>query len=410
MYSRENSAVAPAITTPLILVFATAVGVIVTNLFASQPLVGPIAASLGLGAGTVGLIGTPVLLGYAAGLVFLVPAADLLENRRLIVRTLCAAALAAAVSGLAMSASAFFAATFVLGATCSVIQMMVPSAAAMAAPHERGRVVGDVMSGLMVGILFSRPLASLVAYQFGWRTFYGLSAVLLVVVASVLSRFLPERKPATRMRYPLLIASLWQLLCDEPVLRQRSATAALSMAAFTAFWTTIALRLNAAPFNLDETGVAVFALVGAGGALCAPLAGRLGDRGWTRQATYVAHIAMIAAMALAALADWMAQERSHGWSTVSLFMLGGAGVLLDIGVTGDQTLGRREINLRNPDARGRLNGLFVSLFFVGGAVGSVASGYAWAHGSWLAVCGAGAAFAVAALLIHSCVVSSLCGE
>jgi predicted MFS family arabinose efflux permease len=284
--------------------------------------------------------------------------------------------------------------------------MMVPSAAAMAAPHERGRVVGDVMSGLMVGILFSRPLASLVAYRFGWRTFYGLSAVLLVIVASVLLRFLPERKPATRMRYPVLIASLWQLLRDEPVLRQRSATAALSMAAFTAFWTTIALRLSAAPYNLDETGVAVFALVGAGGALCAPLAGRVGDRGWTRQATYVAHLAMIAAMGLAALADLMAQKGSHGWSTISLCMLAGAGVLLDVGVTGDQTLGRREINLRNPDARGRLNGLFVSLFFVGGAAGSIASGYAWAHGSWLAVCCAGAAFAVAALLTHSRVASS----
>ncbi len=388
------------ITTPLIVLFATAVGVIVTNLFASQPLIGPIAASLGLGADTAGLIGTLVLLGYSAGLIFLVPAADLLENRRLIVRTLCVAAVAAAVSSMATSAGAFFVATFVLGAACSVIQMMVPSAAAMAAPQERGRVVGDVMSGLMLGILLSRPLASVVAYNFGWRAFYQLSSALLVVLACVLRKLLPERKPAARVRYSKLIASLWRLLRDDSVLRQRAATASLSMAAFTAFWTTIALRLNAAPFNLDEKGVAVFALVGAGGALCAPLAGRLGDHGLTRQATYIAHIAMIAAMCLAALAELMAQETVHDWSTASLLILAAAGVLLDIGVTGDQTLGRRAINLGDPDARGRLNGLFVSLFFIGGAVGSVSSSYAWAHGSWLAVCAVGAAFAVAALITH----------
>jgi predicted MFS family arabinose efflux permease len=136
----------------------------------------------------------------------------------------------------------------------------------------------------------------------------------------------------------------------------------------------------------------------------------VGDRGWTRQATYVAHLTILAAMGLAALADWLTRAEAHGWSTVCLFMLAAAGVLLDVGVTGDQTLGRREINLRNPDARGRLNGLFVSLFFVGGAVGSLASGYAWAHGSWLGVCCAGAAFAVAALLTHSRVASSRRGE
>jgi predicted MFS family arabinose efflux permease len=384
----------------LTLLFATAVGLIVTNLFASQPLVAAISATLGLGGAAAGLIGMPVLLGYAAGLIFLVPAADLLENRRLIARTLCAAALAAALSSMATSAIAFFAACFALGASCSVIQMMVPSAAAMAAPQERGRVVGDVMSGLMLGILLSRPLASLVAYQFGWQMFYAFSAAVLVILAFVLRKFLPERRPAVRVRYAMLIASLWQLLRDDRTLRQRSATAALSMAAFTTFWTSIALRLGAAPFNLDETGVAVFALVGAGGALCAPLAGRAGDRGWTRQATYLAHIAMLAAMCLAALAEWMTRHSSHNGPTSGLFMLAAAGVLLDVGVTGDQTLGRRAINLGNPDARGRLNGMFVALFFVGGAAGSLLSGYAWARGSWLGVCCAGAAFAVAALVTH----------
>ena len=244
----------------------------------------------------------------------------------------------------------------------------------MAPAEARGRVIGDVMGGLMVGVLLSRPLASLVADVYGWRIFCGASAVAMAMLTLVLARRLPRRQPSIRQAalhqasvrwaYPMLIASLWHLLRGEPVLRRRAWTASLGMAVFSLFWTAVALRLAAAPFDLSQRCIALFALVGAAGAVVTPLFGRAGDRGWTRPATIAAHLVTVLALALAAWAG------SLGATLPSLVLMGFAGVLLDVGLTGDQTLGRRAINLLKPDARGRINGLF----FLGGAVGSARGG------------------------------------
>jgi len=216
----------------------------------------------------------------------------------------------------------------------------------------------------------------------------------MALLALVLAARLPRRQPAGRTRYPALIASLWQLLREEPVLRARALTASLVMAAFSLFWTAVALRLAQPPFGLDQSGIAVFALVGAGGAAVTPLAGRAGDRGWTRPATLASHLAVIGGFALAA---WAGAAPSGG-RLLPLIAMGVAAVVLDIGVTGDQTLGRRAINLLRPEARGRLNGLFVGLFFLGGAVGSAAAGAAWVIGGWPLICLIGAGFSAVALL------------
>ncbi|MCZ8546711.1 MFS transporter [Mesorhizobium qingshengii] len=377
------------------LLFATAVGVIVTNLFAPQTLVGLIGPSLGANAASVGLVAMATLLGYAAGLFFLVPLADLVENRALILRMLVAAAVAAGSAALAPTAAALLIVLFILGAACSAIQILVPIAASMAPPGQDGRVIGDVMSGLMVGILLARPLASLIADAWGWRAFYGLSAAALILLACVLAFTLPRRRPAARSSYGALIASLFDLLRDEPVLRRRALTAALVMAAFSLFWTAVALRLAQQPFDLGQRGIALFALVGAGGAVVTPLFGRAGDRGWTRSATIACHLMLIGAMALAAWAG--SAEPTAGWWPLAL--MGVSAVLLDIGVTGDQTLGRRAINLLQPKARGRLNGLFVGIFFIGGATGSMLAGIAWTLGGWPDVCAIGAAFGLIALVV-----------
>ena len=382
------------ITGPLTLLFAIAVGVIVTNLFAPQTLVGLIGPSLGIDAVGSGLVATATLLGYATGLFLLVPLADLLENRRLIVRMLACAVLAAGLAVLAPNAAALLILLFLLGASCSAIQILVPIAAAMAPAAQRGRVIGDVMSGLMVGILLARPLASFIADSYGWRAFYGVSALAMAALTIILAVLLPQRRPVVHARYPALIASLWSLLRAEPVLRRRALTASLAMAAFSLFWTSVALRLAQPPFDLGQRGVASFALVGAGGAVVAPLFGRAGDRGWTRPATVASHLVTVAALALA---GW-AGSSGHEPSLWPLVLMGVSAVLLDVGVTGDQTLGRRAINLLQPEARGRLNGLFVGLFFLGGAVGSALAGVAWAWDGWTAVCAIGAGFGVASLL------------
>jgi predicted MFS family arabinose efflux permease len=271
--------------------------------------------------------------------------------------------------------------------------MMVPLAASMAASELRGRVVGDVMSGVMAGILVSRPLASLIADAFGWHAFYALSAALMTALALLLARSLPERQPYSDLSYLQLLASFWDLLRREPVLRMRSFTAACGMAAFTTFWTAISLRLSDAPFGLDQRGIAVFALVGATGAFVAPIAGRAGDRGWGFPATVFCDVVVVLGFAVAA---WGGVAAEGGW-LVHLLLLAAAAVCLDIGVIGEQTIGRRAVNPLNPNARGRLNSLFVSIFFVGGALGAGAAGLAWSASGWLAVCALGASFGFAAL-------------
>lgn len=375
--------------------FAVAVGVIVTNLFAPQTLVGLIGPAFGFGAGTGGLVAMATLLGYAAGLFFLVPLADLLENRALVLRMLGGAALAAIAATLAPNAGLLMAILFVLGAACSAIQILVPIAASMAEPERRGRVIGDVMSGLMIGILLARPAASIIADTFGWRAFYGTSATAMLLLGTVLAMRLPRRRPAGDTSYPALLGSLWSLLRSEPELRRHSLTASLSMAAFSLFWTSVALRLAEPPFELGQRGIALFALAGAGGAIVTPLFGRAGDRGWTRAGTILSHCLMMIAFALSA---WAGSARSGSWLPF-LLLLGGSAVLLDVGVTGDQTLGRRIINLLQPEARGRLNGLFVGLFFLGGAAGSAMAGVVWAWAGWPAVCFLGVLTAVAALAV-----------
>jgi predicted MFS family arabinose efflux permease len=281
--------------------------------------------------------------------------------------------------------------------------MVVPVAASLVGEARRGRVIGNVMSGLMIGILLSRPLASVAAAAFGWRGAYAFDAAAVAAIAIALLPVLPRRRPtATGSAYAALIASLWTLLAEQPVLRRRALYQSLCMAAFGIFWTAVALRLAAPPFGLDRLGIALFALSGVGGAVISPIAGWAGDRGWTARATRLAHSAVIAALLLAGAAG-------AGWfgfvpaarPGISLGMLAVAAIVLDLGVIGDQTLGRRAVNLACPQARGRLNGLYTGLFFVGGAVGSALAGIAWVAAGWTLVCVVGLGFGTAALAFAS---------
>lgn len=394
MTSEPEEDVSTAAAAPSTLLFAIATGVIIINLFAPQTLVGIIGPSLGFSESGAGLVAMASLLGYAGGLFFLVPLADLMENRRLVLRMLVSALVMAIAAAFAPTGWSLLIFLFLLGAACSAIQILVPIAAAMAPPEHRGRVIGNVMSGVMVGILVSRPLASLIADFWGWRSFYAMSAVTLALLAAVLALRLPERRPLVSASYGALIGSLFDLLREEPVLRLRAFTAALMMASFSLFWTSVALRLAQPPFSLGQSGIALFALVGAGGAAATSVFGRMGDRGWTRTATLASHLIVLAAMALAA---WVGGMRS-GDSMALLILLGTSAVLLDVGVTGDQTLGRRAVNLLKPEARGRINGLFVGIFFLGGALGSAVAGTAWDFGGWVAVCAGAAGFGVVALI------------
>jgi predicted MFS family arabinose efflux permease len=227
----------------LIWLGAITTAVVVTNLFAPQILVGLIARSLDMSDWQTGLISSLTLLGYTFGMLLLMPLVDLLENRRLILRTLACAILAALGTALAPTPYLLLAATFVLGVSCAAIQMTVPLVASMIPPARRGRAIGEVVSGLMFGILLSRPIASLIADAWSWRAFYFLSAIAMAILLGALARYLPTLRPQAKSSYGTLLLSFPKLLRDEPVLRVRAWTAALAMASFSAFWAAVALRL-----------------------------------------------------------------------------------------------------------------------------------------------------------------------
>jgi predicted MFS family arabinose efflux permease len=369
-----------------VLLFTITVAVLITNLFGPQTLVGLMASSFGLSTAASGTMAMIATIGYSVGLFFVVPLADLAENRRLITWMLGCASLCAVGVVLAPNVIVLFPLLFVLGASCTVIQILMPMAAAMTEPAQRGRVLGDIMSGLMIGILVSRPLASFLARVWSWKGFFVASAIGSALLCATLVIRLPERRPATNITYRALIGSLFELIRVEPVLLKRSIMAAIVMGAFNLFWTSIVFVLGAGPFHLKQDGIAIFALVGAGGAIFTPLTGRMADKGLGQRVTNVAHIVLIVGFGVASIGGLV-----FSLPIYLLFgLLGLSAVALDVGVLGNQTVGRYMINLLRPEARGRINAIFVGVFFLGGAIGSAVAGMLWATGGWVAICLGGA--------------------
>jgi predicted MFS family arabinose efflux permease len=382
----------PALSRSLVMLMALACGVVVANIYYAQPLVGLIGPAVGLSPETASLVVTLTQVGYGAGLVLLVPLGDLLENRRLVVVTLSSTVAALLVAAVAPGASLFLAAAFLIGVTSVAVQMLVPLAAHMAPEASRGQVVGNVMSGLLLGILLARPVSSLIADSLGWRAVFGLSAVVMVGFAVLLWRVLPQRRPTSRSGYGALIGSLGLLLVRTPVLQRRTVYQTMMFASFSLYWTSVPLLLAGAPFHLSQRGIALFALSGAAGALVAPVAGRIADRGWTRPATGLA-------LAMAALSFFVAQAgMGAGEGSIALLVL--AGLLLDMGVQMNMVLGQRAIYSLGAETRSRMNAIYMAIFFLGGAAGSALAGYAFAVGGWEPVTWIGFAFPALGLLFY----------
>ncbi|MFB9952861.1 MFS transporter [Rhizobium puerariae] len=378
-----------AISAGMTFVMAAACGLVAANLYYSQPLAGPIAESIGLPAHATGLIVTLTQIGYGLGLLLIVPLGDLLENRRLIVTMIAAATLALIAAGLSTSVAPFLAASLAIGIASTAVQMIVPFAASLAPDAHRGRVVGNVMSGLMIGIMMARPVASFIARFSSWHLVFFLSAAVMVVLGFVLAARLPKRMPQTKLSYFALISSMGRLFTTQPVLRRRAFYQACQFAAFSLFWTVTPLVLAGPAFQLTQAGIALFALVGVAGAIASPIAGRLADRDLGRPAT----IFGIAAVAIAFLMTHLAPEGS----TVALALLTLAAILLDFGVTMTLVISQRAIYGLGAELRSRLNGLFMAIFFCGGAIGSAVGAWAFAEGGWLAASTIGLSLPVVAL-------------
>ncbi|MFC0169400.1 MFS transporter [Pseudoduganella danionis] len=375
----------------MVWLLASATGLIVANLYYAQTLIGPISQATGLAASAAGLIVTLTQIGYCLGLLFVVPLGDLLENRRLICLALlaCATALLAAAS--TSSASLFLFAAFCIGLTAVAAQILVPFAAHLSRPETRGQTVGTVMSGLLMGIMLARPIASLVADALGWHAIFILSAVATLALALLLRKRLPQRQPHAGLHYFALLGSLWHLLRDTPVLRRRAAYQACMFGAFSLFWTCVSLELTGPRFQLSQTGVAIFALVGVAGAIASPIAGRRADQGKSHSTTAAALLLGVAAFALPLLV--------HGSRLLELAVLVLASIVLDMGVSANLVTGQRALFALAAETRSRLNGLYIAIFFLGGAVGSSLGAWMFAQHGWQGVLWTGLAFPLTAFVI-----------
>ena len=377
-----------SISTWMTVQLAFACGLIVANLYYAQPLAGPIGVNLGLAPAATGLIVTLTQIGYGLGLLLIVPLGDLIETRRLVCTLIGLAGLASL--GLALSGSPlpFFVATLGIGLASVAAQVLVPFAAHLAPLEHRGRVVGNVMSGLMLGIMLARPVSSFVAEFSSWHVVFFSAAAAMGLLALMLRLSLPKRQPAATLGYAALLASMAGLLRNTPILRRRALYQAAMFGAFSLFWTTVPLVL-ARTYGLSQAGIALFALAGVAGAIASPIAGRLADRGRSRLATGFA-------MGIAVLAFLITHIAAPG-SNAGLAILVVAGIVLDFGVTTNLVVGQRAIFALGAEVRSRLNGLYMAIFFAGGAIGSALGGWAYAQGGWLWASSLGVALPLAAL-------------
>jgi predicted MFS family arabinose efflux permease len=371
----------------IVILLAVACGAAVANLYYAQPLLHAIAAGIGTSSSAAALLVTATQIGYAAGLLLLVPLGDLLDRRRLVSGMLVVTALGLAAAAAARSLGVLALALGVVGVTSVVAQILVPFASTLASEDERGRVVGQVMSGLLMGILLARTVSGLGAAVLGWRAVYAIAAGAMLILSAGLWRALPEVPTEGGPPYLKLLASVVTLIREEPVLRRRMVYGALGFASFTAIWTSLALLLSRPPFSYNEAVIGLFGLAGLAGTVAAQAAGRVADRGDSRTATGF----FLSAIAL-------------GWGVCSLggtrvvLLIAGI-VVLDLGIQGQQILNQTIIYALRPEARSRLTTAYMAGNFLCGALASAATYLAWRDGGWLAVCTLGGALSLLALLV-----------
>lgn len=371
----------------LILLMSVATGLAVASNYYAQPLLDTIARAFNLSASSAGFIVTAAQLGYAAGLLFLVPLGDMFERRMLIVSMTLLAAGGMLITASSQSLTMMIIGTALTGLFSVVAQILVPLAATLASPEMRGKVVGTIMSGLLLGILLARTVAGLLASLGGWRTVYWVASVLMVVMALALWRGLPKVKQENHLNYPQLLASVFSLFTQDKLLRTRALLGCFTFANFSILWTSMAFLLAAPPFNYSEGVIGLFGLAGAAGALGARPAGGLADKGKSHMTTTAGLVLL--------LLSWAAIWYGH----VSVLALIVGILVLDLTVQGVHITNQTVIYRVKPEARNRLTAGYMTSYFIGGAAGSLISASAWQHAGWTGVCAIGAIMAVLNLLV-----------
>ncbi|HZY17822.1 MAG TPA: MFS transporter [Ramlibacter sp.] len=378
----------------LMLLLAAGAGLSVASIYYAQPLLGVVAADLAAPPWLVGWIPTATQLGYAAGLLFLGPLADRFDRRRVILAKALALVVALLLAAAAPSVHALLAASALIGITATLAQDFVPAAAALAPASSRGRLVGTVMTGLLLGILLSRVLSGLVAEQFGWRAMFVAAALAVAAIGGASWRSLPAFPPSATLGYGALLRSLGTVWRQHPALRRAAVAQGLLGLGFSAFWSTLAVMLHGSPFHLGSAAAGAFGLAGAAGALAAPFAGRAADR---RGPLHVVRLA--AAVAAAAfLAMGAGSALPPTWQLVLLAV---GTVVFDLGVQGALIAHQTIVYGLDAAARSRLNVVLMTVMFLGMAAGSGLGSLLLAHGGWTAVMVLAAVSAIAALGVQA---------
>jgi predicted MFS family arabinose efflux permease len=378
---------------PLLGLLAASTGLAAASIYYAQPLLALLAESLRVTPSSVGLVPTLTQLGYALGILLLTPLGDRYDRRRVIVVKVLLLAAALLASSLAPSLPLLLLASLAVGVVATAAQDIVPAVATLAPDARRGRAVGSVMTGLLLGILLSRVVSGAVAEQLGWRMMFALAAGAVSLIAVALRWRLPRFAPTTSLSYPALLGSLRTLWRRHPALRRAALAQGLLSVAFSAFWSTLAVWLHAAPFHLGSTAAGAFGLAGAAGALAAPLAGRLSDRrgphGVTRLGAALVLASFLALLALPLL------DRTAGLWLVALAAVG-----FDLGVQASLIAHQTIVYGLDPAARSRLNAGFFTVVFIGMATGSALGGLLLEHHGVTGVFGLAALAAASALALR----------
>jgi predicted MFS family arabinose efflux permease len=381
-----ETATRPVLSRSLLLTMAAASGVAVANIYYNQPLLAEMARSLRATSHQAGYIATATQLGYALGMPLFIPLGDFIQRRKLISALLIAVAAGLLLCAAAQNLVWLTLASFLVGLTAVIAQILIPLAADLSSPAEQGRTIGTMLSGVLLGILLARTVSGTVAQHFGWRTMYCLAAVLVLLFAVILAARLPYVNPSSHASYRETMRAIWRIVLESPKLRQVCFVAGMFFAAFSAFWTTLVFFLESPPYHYGSQTAGLFGLIGAVGAAVAPVAGKLSDR---RSPRFVVQIA-IGLVLFAFVLFWSAGR--------NLAALIAGVVILDAGIQAAQVANQSRVLSLAPRTRNRVNTVYMIIYFSGGAFGSLTASWAWAGWKWPGVCALGIALMILGLV------------
>ncbi len=368
---------------------ALSVGVIVANIYYVQPLLASMARTFSVSVSMIGLVAMLTQVGTAIGMLVFVPLGDSHDRRSLLTMLLCGACLALCGVATARNLIWISIASFAVGACGAAVHVIVPFAAQLAPEDSRGRVLGTVFSGLLIGILLARTFSGVLASFFGWRAVYWIAALGMLCLMALLRARLPKVPPQSDLLWPALMRSLVDLVRDHPALRESAFLGAALLCVFSAFWTTLVFLLQTPPYHYGPSVAGLFGLVGAAGALCAPIVGRFADR---RGPRFTILLALLTTLASFLLLDVLGK--------VMAGLIAGV-VLLDIGVQSGHVANQTRIYGLDASARSRLNTVYMFCYFSGGSLGSWLGAICWEREGWTAVCAFGIAVLAIALLVFA---------